>query len=244
MVRAEDKQFEEEIMNGGHDIAVPFELSVTETGLDILAYSFCLDVAREFEERFSADPTSPEAREFLYSKLMPTIEELGFETDGDGCRVYYKYRCTSPRHDRILPECRLIDRLRGVKYHEDLPLDEFALDPSDETDRMAVIDDAGTVVCFCGINDMSDEEGFVEITVECAEPYRGRGYGASTVAMLTEHLLSCGLGVEYVCSDRNEPSKRTASAAGFELYKTALSFVCYRIEDDENELREDDINGL
>ena len=71
--------------------------------------------------------------------------------------------------------------------------------------------------------------------MECAPDYRNRGYGVSCVAKLTEYLISIGEQVEYICSDENEASKKTAVSAEFELYKTVLPFVCYRKEsDDEN----------
>ena len=235
MVRAEDKQFEDEIISSGHHIAVPFEMSLTEEGIDILAYSFCMSVAEEFEKKFSSDPTSPEAKAFLFAKLIPIMDELDYESDGDACRVHLEYRCTKPNNDKILPECEIIDSLDGVDYDESLPLDEFALEPTDPMDRMAVIKDGERIVCFAGLNDISADDGFAEITVECAPDYRNRGYGASCVAKLTEYLISIGEQVEYICSDENEASKKTAVCAGFELYKTVLPFVCYRKDlDDEN----------
>lgn len=233
MIRAEDKQFEEEIISSGHHIALPFEMSITENGIDILAYSFCLDIAREFEEKYSSSPTSPEAKSFLYSRLLPIMDELDYGSDGDACRVHLEYRCTSPDTSKILPICRIIDTLDGARYNESLPLDEFELDPSDEIDRMAVIEEGGEIVCFCGINDISGEDGLLEITVECAEEHRGKGYGTSCVAKLTEYLISKGEEVVYICTETNEPSKRTAIAAGFELNKTVMPFVCYKKETDE-----------
>lgn len=235
MVRAEDKQFEDEIISTRHHIAMPFEMSLTDEGMEILAYSFCMDIAEEFEKKFSSDPTSPEAKAFLFAKLLPIMDELDYESDGDACRVHLEYRSDRPDTSKILPECEIIDTLDGIDYDESLPLDEFALAPDDPIDRMAVIKDGGKIVCFAGLNDISADDGFAEITVECAPDYRNRGYGVSCVAKLTEYLISIGEQVEYICSDENEASKKTAVSAGFELYKTVLPFVCYRKEsDDEN----------
>lgn len=233
MVRAEDKQFEEEIISTHHHIAMPFELSVTSDGIEILAYSFCMDIAREFEEKFSSDPFSPLAKAYLYAKLLPVMDELDYEADGDACRVHLEYRCDSPDTSKILPKCEIIDTLDGVDFDSDLPLDEFELDPDEPIDRMAVIKEDGKIVCFAGLNDISADDGFAEITVECAENYRQRGYGASCVAKLTEYLISIGERVEYICSDSNEASKKTAESAGFTLYKKVLPFVCYSKETDD-----------
>ena len=232
MVIAEDKRFEEEIIRTNHHIAMPFEMSLTPDGMEIIAYSFCMEIAEEFERKFASDPISPEAKSFLFAKLLPIMDELDYESDGDACRVHLEYRCTAPDTSKILPNCEIIDTLEGVDYDESLPLDEFCLEPEDPIDRMAVIKDDGKIVCFCGLNDISADDGFAEITVECAPDYRNRGYGVSCVALLSEYLLSIGERVEYICSDDNEPSKKTAVSAGFELYKTVLPFVCYKKEED------------
>ena len=103
---------------------------------------------------------------------------------------------------------------------------------------MAVVRDGGKIVCYAGLDDVCENDGLLEVTVECDEEYRRRGYGSACVACLTEYLLSIGERVKYVCEDSNRSSKLTAESAGYTLYKTVLPYVCYKHGRDGSE--EDD----
>lgn len=235
MIRIENTDFEKEIFEDGSCIAVPIEISQTADGeIDILTYSFCRDVAEEFEKSYSDDPFSEDAVEFLYKKLTPKMVQADYSTKGAGEHGYYEYRCDAPECDNILPECEIIDTLDGEKWNE-LELDEFMLDPDSPTDRMAVIRRNGKIVCYAGLNDLSEEDGLYELTVECEENWRRHGYGGSCVAKLTEYLISLGESVKYVCSESHIVSQKTAEAAGFTIYKKVLPFVCYRNDDEDEE---------
>ena len=238
MIRLEEREFENEIINGSH-IAVPFQVTAKADGtLDLLVYSFAEKIAEEFEEKFAADPVCEQAKAFLMEKLAPMMEEFGFDTESAVEQVHFDYRCTKPDRSRIQDDCALISVLDGEKW-EDLPLDEFELDPENPLDRMAVIRREGKIVCFAGLNDISEEDGCLEVTVECEEDSRKHGFGASCVAKLTEYLLGLGEEVKYVCSDENIASAKTAQAAGYQLYATGMPFVCYRFEEDEEFDEED-----
>ena len=66
MIRLEERELEEHVIATGHHIAVPFEMNhIAGAGLDLLVYSFCEAIAREFEERFADDPTGEDAQAFL-----------------------------------------------------------------------------------------------------------------------------------------------------------------------------------
>ncbi|MBE6599539.1 MAG: GNAT family N-acetyltransferase, partial [Ruminococcaceae bacterium] len=79
------------------------------------------------------------------------------------------------------------------------------------------------------------DKGFYELNVECAEEYRGQGYGSECVAELAKYLLERGVPVEYVCDIGNIPSRKTAEKVGFTLVRKSMPFVCYRIDEDEGE---------
>lgn len=236
MVRAEDFDFEKEIISSGHHIAMPIEIVRDEESgvLTITAYSFCMKIAEEFEEKFSRDPFSPEARTFLYEKLNPIMNDLDYDTSFAAERVHFEYRSLNVNRDRILPQCEIISTLEGEKWDE-LPLDEFELDPDDDRDRMAVIKIDGKIVCYAGINDISDDDGMIELTVECEEEYTHRGFGSSCVACIADYFDHLGLNAKYICSDGNTASRRTAEAAGLTLAAKILPFVCYKFEEDGEE---------
>jgi len=229
MVDAEDREFEDDILSSGYHIAVPVQIEKKASGeLRIIAYSFMLEKARRFEESFGADPFTHDALAFLEKEMAPVMREMEFDTGHATERVFREYRCTAVNRDAMLDECELLDSLDGVDYEESLELDAFALEKTNKIDRMAVIRDGQKVVCYAGLDDVCENDGLLEVTVECAEEYRRRGYGAACVAKLTEYLLSLGERVKYVCDDDNENSKKTAVRAGYTLYKTVLPYVCYK----------------
>lgn len=235
MIRLENPEFEKEILDGESCIAVPIEISQINGGEpDILTYSFCREIAAEFEKKYASDPFSEDAVSFLTEKLTPKMAQLEYSTAGAGEHGYYEYRCDAPNKAKILPECEIIDTLDGEKWDE-LELDEFMLDSDEPTDRMAVIRKDGKIVCYAGLNDLSEDDGLYELTVECEEDCRGNGYATSCTAKLTEYLIGIGEGVKYICSVNHIVSQKTAEAAGFKVYKRVLPFVCYKNDEEDEE---------
>lgn len=228
MIKLEDIELEEYILGEKAHIAVPFELHMKNDGdITIVAYSFTKEIAEEFEKRYSSDPFSDEAKAFLHAKLDPVMEKLGYDCANATERITLEYRVDKVDESKILPECVIVDSLAYENW-DDLPLDEFALYSECEYDRMAVIRQNEKIVCFAGINDISQNDDFYELTVECESEYRRRGYASSCVALLTKYLLGIDCDVNYICTDDNVASKMTAESAGFELYDKCLPFVCYR----------------
>ncbi len=229
MIIVEDKSFEDEVINTGYHIALPFELAynAVEGGICITVYSFCFNIAREFEKKFAAEPFSEEARTFLRDKISPIMQELGYDCTDAAYHAHLEYYADGDISTDGMCACDIIKSLDGEKFDE-LPLDEFIFDPDDPCDCMAVIRQDGKIVCYAGLNDISDSDGYYEITVECQEAYRGKGFATSCVAHLAKHILSCGERVKYVCTDENIASQKTAEAAGFRFYKKCLPFVCYK----------------
>ncbi len=240
MIQREDWELEKSSMQSGC-IAVPFVCSVFPDGrVECLVYSFAHKAAEELETRFAADPLSPEARAFLHETLDPVMIDAGFDTHWATEHTHLEYRPHGIRREAILPGCEILDSLDGEEA-DGVDLDDFELEPAYPPDRMAVMRNGdGAIVCYAGINDMDDEDGCAEITVECAEDYRQRGYGTSCVALLAEYLLEIGEDIKYVCRSDHKISAKTAEAAGFKLYREKLSFVCYRREEDESEMRENE----
>lgn len=233
-IRIEDPGFEQGILEGGSCLAVPAEVSLLEDGtLDLLVYSFCREIAEKFSERFAEDPFSSDAVSYLMDRLAPKMAEMDFTLTDPCAHAYLEFRCDKPDTAKILPECEIITTLKGEKWN-DLELDEFELDESDPTDRMAVIRRGGRIVCFAGLNDLA-EDGLFELNVECEEAYRRQGFGVSCIAALAQYLVNLGGGVKYVTSEENIASRSTASAAGFHLYKKVLPFVCHRDIEEEGD---------
>ena len=239
MIVFEEKQFEESVFAQDCPLAVPVQITVDHAaqageGLTLLVFSFCGEIARAFEERFAADPLGEDAIAWLRDARAEKMAPFGYDECDIESYPLYDYRPESLRRDVILPGCALISTLDGEEWDE-LPLDEFALDPENPADRMAVIREDGRIVCYAGINDISEEEGSAELTVECEEKWRERGYGASCTALLAEHLSSLGQPVQYVTSHLNLPSVKCAERAGFARRKSVFPFVFRKSGVDDGE---------
>ena len=100
---------------------------------------------------------------------------------------------------------------------------------------MAVIRKEGRIVCYAGINDIAEEDGCAELTVECEEAWRQRGYGASCAVLLADLLLSQSKPVQYVTSHLNVPSVRCAERAGFVRRRSVFPFVFRKSNVDDGE---------
>lgn len=234
MVRLEEYELERQVVETGHPIAVPFEMNRMADGtLDLLVYSFCESTAREFEKRFFDNPTGEDAKSFLYERIAPVMREMEYDCDGALERIYYEFRAESVNDivGDIHSDCELTDDLSGEEF-VNLPLDEFEFLETDPCDKMAIIRRDGRVVCYAGLNDVCENDGCYEITVECEEKYRGNGYARSCVALLTRHILSHGERVKYICTSDNIASIKTAKSIGFKEYRTCMPFVCFRDSDE------------
>ncbi len=235
MIRLEEKELEQQVIDTNHHIAVPFELNVMADGsLDILVYSFCEGIAREFEEKFADDPTGEAAQAFLYEKITPIMAGLDYDSDDALGVIYYEFHADEGVTSEGLADCELVDDLTGEVF-ENLPLDEFEFLESDPCDKMAILRRDGKVVCYAGLNDVCEDDGLYEITVECEEAYRGNGYAKACVARLTEYIVGQGEQVKYLCTSDNAASIRTALSIGYKPYKSCMPFVCYKIGLDEEE---------
>ena len=236
MLKIESPKIEETVFRTECPVAVPVQITADrEGGCELLVYSFCEALGREFEARFGAAPVSGEAVGWLTERLSPLMEERGYdECDIESCPLL-DYRPDRIREEAILSGCELIASLDGERWG-DLPLEEYRLDPENPVDRMAVIrDEEGKIVCYAGLNDISEEEGFCEIAVECVPVFRSRGFGASCTALLMRYLTSLGERCQYVTSHLNVPSVRCAEKAGLRLEKTVFPFIFRRSGEDDGE---------
>ena len=237
MIVLEDPAFEREVFRQGSPIAVPAELRLDGEGnLRILAFSMAVPACEAFEARYGEDPLSPAALGRLIDALTPLMAEYGYDECDTESYPLLEYR---PGSDAGVPESSpavLIGTLDGERWDESLPLDEFALDPADPVDRMAVVRDGdGRIVCFAGLNDISEDEGLCELNAECAEGYRGRGYGPACVALLAAYLDELGRGCQYLTSHLNRPSVRCAEKAGLSLHARIFPVVFRKSGEDDAE---------
>ncbi len=241
MIVFEDIEFERSILEERYHIAVPVVVTQNADGeLKLLVYSFCGKIAEEFEARFADSPFSEEAKAFLYEKLTPIMNEMEYEASGSCDSIHLTYQLTDSAE--INPHCfkgraKRLDQLTEKDMeNSETEIDAFEIDPTNELDRIfAVYGKQNEIAAFAAINDISDDAGFYELNVECAEEYRKLGFASECVAELAKYLLDRGVPVEYICEDKNTPSVKTAEKVGFRLTKKTMHFVCYRIDEDEGD---------
>jgi len=240
MILFEDMEFEKSVLDTRYHIAVPVVVTENSDGaVTLLVYSFCKKIAEEFEARFSAAPFSEEAKAFLYEKLTPVMNAMEYGTENACENIHLTYQLTDAAD--INPACfrgravRLDALSEQDKEKSETELYAFEINPTDELDRIfAVRGRRGEVAAFAAINDISENAGFYELNVECAEAYQQQGYGSECVAELARYLLGHGVPVEYLCGEENIASVRTAEKVGFRLVKKTMHFVCYRADDEED----------
>ncbi len=238
MIAFEDIEFEKSILDERYHIAVPVVVTQYEDGsLSLLVYSFCGELAEEFETQFSKDPFSEDAKSFLYKKLTPVMGDLGYEPSDLSENIHLTYVLTDPAD--INADCfkgrakRLDELTEEDKANSETEIYAFEIDPENELDRIyAVYGKKNEIAAFAAINDISADEDYYELNVECAEEYRRQGYAAECVAELAKYLLDRGVSVEYICEESNHPSVKTAEKVGFRLIRKVMHFVCYRIDDE------------
>jgi len=241
MIKFEDMEFEKSIFDEHYHIAVPFVVTQYEDGrVELLVYSFCGNIAEEFETRFAASPFSDDAKMFLCEKLTPIMHEMEYEPSDLCENIHLVYKMTDSAE--INPDCfkgrakRLDELTEKMMKNSETEIYAFEIDPDNEMDRIfAVFGKEKEIVAFAAINDVSADEDFYELNVECVEEYRRQGYAGECVAELAKYLLDRGASVEYICEERNVPSVKTAEKVGFRLARKEMHFVCYRIDEEEND---------
>ena len=229
----EELELEEFAMSGGGCIAVPIQIDAdTEGNTVITVYSRFESEAGELSSQFG-DLFSPEALGYIDSRFSAPMRKAGYEYEKDFCHTVLNYEAKKGSLAEIdAADAVFIDTNEKLKeYCKDTSRD-FEIDDKDPLDvAFAVIAD-GKAVSVASVNDLSDD-GAVEINVETAPAYRGRGYGACAVSKLCAHLLSLGERVTYKCRETNGASRRVAEKCGLVYRGKTYSYVCYKEEQGE-----------
>ena len=228
MIRLEDGELAAFAMHDG-DIAIPMEIYIPTEGTEaeITVYPQFAPVARRLEKAYRGRLLTEEAVSFLLDALRAPMEAGGFAPSPDIRRTIREFSladAASLRTDVILPDTRLIRDGEAPP-----PLPAALTQPTAAEDAPFAIQIAdGRIVACAALNDFMAEETGVEIHVECAPGWRGRGFAASCAARLAKHLISAGETVLYRVWEQNLASLRVAEKVGFRETGCRHSFVYYR----------------
>lgn len=233
-ITEEDKEFEEFIMSGAADIAVPLEITARADGYELTVYSRFAPIAEEFACLFENDPFSPEAIAFLKDKLEPEMKKAGYEFSEKDSPLVFRF-IAEKESLRPVPGIdgqivKISTNCEFEKYYNNATRD-IELDDDDENDVCFAVVKDECIMSFAGVNDILDD-GCLDINVESAVGARGKNFATAAVVSLAEYLLDRGERICYRCRKTNVPSRRVAEKAGFIKESVTYSFVCYAADEE------------
>lgn len=227
-IKLESKDFEEYVLNGETDIAVPIEITENAEGTEILTYAICKNIAEEFSALFGGNPITAESMSWLNNHVSTVMEHFGFYSPDVPRQWLNRYIASFP-----------YDALRG---HDDIAisihhrrdgydLSEFDIINDDSPVAIKIVN--GNIVSVAYVNDLFCGVGVVEIGVETLSDHRKMGYGTACVSALCAYLLESGVSsVIYHTYAGNIASNKTAVKAGLKRVSRIFSCTCYKSESD------------
>ena len=231
MIIYEDRELEAMVLAGNSSIAVPFEIFVPETGeAQITTYSCFGKVAEKFEKMFAEDLLSADALNWLDCKIYADVKMFGYEHCIEDIHFMSEYSLSdvSKLRKNETSEVVLVNSENELAQYDLSLIEGLVID-----DECAVIVKDNKLVSIACANDVSFEDGSIELFVETDGDYRNKGYGAATVSTLSEKYLEKGIIVRYKCAKNNHASIRLAEKCGFEKNGERYSYVCFAIGEDK-----------
>lgn len=219
---------ERDILEQGYPIIVPLLIDEYDGDFEIETYSEIADVAEEFHSLFFGHFFSKKAIEWLDAKLRPYVESKGYLRECTGKYRWYD-RFEARESDRLAHE-RILDSTHMLDAGDYELLVSFSLAEQFEKGLPTFVTlDGDKIVSIATVNEHADDQKMLEITVETAPSYRGRGYALSNTVALAEYLIEHGFSVTYACSRYNRPSRRLAQKAGFESAGRFYAYTAYKL---------------
>lgn len=208
-------------LKGEADMILPFSLTYfpgekedKKVALEI--YPMFRAVGDNILKKFAAEPLrtfSEEGISLIKSSIGAAIPELGF-TLGEEADDYFICR-------RILP-CNASTKAIPIKSTEGLEnLTDYDIDTMTEYGHIfcGIVEDGKILSVACTNSPILEgEPGAVEIGVETADGYGGKGYGRASVTALTNMLSEMGYEVRYEYASKNRPSEALVNSLETELF--------------------------
>lgn len=228
MLIHEDPSLEEAAISGAFCVIVPASVFVPETGECVItAYKSIWETCQDFETRFAGDPLSDDARKFLLAAVKDAAESIGYTPSPRDSQITCEYSLYAPNDSlrRYAAEAILVTDPAQIEGIGSRLL--HTPDPSciKNDEPVAVVVSDGEIIAVSATNDFSDSDA-IEVYVETAKDYRGRGLGRAAVAALSLELLRRGDRVAYKCAEKNVASNKIAERLGFTREGRRLSIVC------------------
>ena len=231
----EQKDDEAFVLSGDFDIAIPFSFALYSDSaeLQIKVFPSLRPLAEEFAAKFGGEPFSDAAIAWVKETFGAYLADKGFEIGEEADDYFVNYRLENAggavRSDtRQMGETGKLENLTG-----------YDIDALEQFGHLcfATVTDGKIVSAACTNSPVFDDtEGDdIEIGVETAPGYEGRGCGRSNVAALSAALRARGCTALYECASKNIASMKLVQALGGREYARNYYIVGIRADEQENE---------
>ncbi|MBQ8399799.1 MAG: GNAT family N-acetyltransferase [Clostridia bacterium] len=221
---------EEELLEAGTPAIVPVVFCRYKNKMELECYYGVYPQAREYLLTHE-NPFSKNSLLKLDEMLTPYLEEIGYERPEQGKLRYYRsfvlWNRKKLNRDAILPSSQLLNK----KILSQIRENKTDFDPAyllEEGLPAAITIENGNLVSIATVNEHSENQRLLEATVYTHPSCRGKGYGASNVALLADRLLYMKKGVVYCTSCRNASSLHIAKSLGFESESRFYAIDAYK----------------
>lgn len=226
MIIYEEKAFERILFAGFCDTAIPISVRIEKDGDTLItALPSLKREAREFEKLFFHDPLSDKAHAWLKEKLCPFMYEHGFKANRQSRKITDIY---------VRPTLEVSGLDRGDSVLLTSPQKNATTADIESLLKFGHIASAvvreGTVVSVAYTDLAPDfDTAEIEVGIETAPAYRGRGLARAALSGLICELAHQGITPVYVTSRGNRASQRLARTLGFVKEAVEYNFVFRRI---------------
>ena len=208
-------------LDDGEDLVLPIGVTKEQNGDPcVTAYEAFREEALWLASLPADRLFTAETAEALLHKLSAKLEARGYQAELAETTVY---RLSS--REAVNRSCIRDDSEPLMPDHPYRNLTDCEPDPLDEGLLCfgTVID--GVILSAAAENPHDPDDTVIDIGVETAPDFEGRGFAASNVAALAYYLLDPGVAVTYIVEDDNPASKRVAEKVGFRPHAKELRIL-------------------
>lgn len=220
-----DADGEDLIRDTHFDIAVPVHVETFDGETKIFAYPSVRALCESYAARFADDLYSEAATAFLQEGCAAFCKPLGYAADRHSAVV----GCNFLSQENAAADDTVCKRIRRNGKYKNLTTFDLSACLAAERVIFAVVseDVIVSLAVSCEAPNVGAEGTPIEISVETAPDYRGRGYATACVRALAAYLAAHGYRTLYKCRKENVASACVARGAG--LVKTGdFAYFVYR----------------
>lgn len=212
----------------GFDMVFPVGVTLTADGnRTVTAFPETADVASYLDALPAEELFAPETGKALLARLADRLTAWGYRAEVATSTVYHLTDRQQVNRRVILPSTEALMPDHG--FHN---LTDCEPDPLGEGLLCFGTVEDGRILSAASENPHAENDPVIDVGVETAAGYEGKGYAASNVAALAYYLLDPGVTVTYIAEDDNIPSRRVAEKVGFTPSTRELRVVAWRMEED------------